>query len=127
MSVTAEAERDAAPAIPLKTARKKRSRPKPVTWPELVQLRLSAEDAAFRREGIGGSDANIILSGEPDRVIRLWQEKRGEVEPENLSAVLQVMLGSWTEAFNRQWYEQETGELVSAVGVPVVSPEHGWR
>ena len=55
--------------------------------------------------GLGGSDANVLLSGDPDRILQLWQLKRQEVPEEDLSDRLQVALGSWTEPFNRQWYE----------------------
>ena len=38
---------------------------------------------AARRLGLGGSDANTIMGGDPDRLIALWREKRGEAEPED--------------------------------------------
>ena len=38
-----------------------------------------------RRLFIGGSDARIIMSPDEAAVIRLWKEKRGEVEPMDLS------------------------------------------
>ena len=78
-------------------------------WPRLGGLQLSAERLDARNRGIGGSDANVILSGDAERVLRLWQEKRGEAEPEDLSGRLSVVLGCWTEAFNRQWYEKLSG------------------
>ena len=34
-----------------------------------------------RRLFIGGSDARIIMSPDEAALIRLWKEKRGEVEP----------------------------------------------
>ena len=79
-------------------------------WPRLGGLQLSAERLDARNRGIGGSDANIILSGDPERILRLWREKRGEAEPEDLSDRLAVMLGCWTEEFNRQWYEKLSGK-----------------
>ena len=42
-------------------------------------------------------------------LIRLWKEKRGEVEPMDLSDNLIVQLGHATEALNRNWYERNTG------------------
>jgi hypothetical protein len=36
-------------------------------------------------------------------LVRLWREKRGEVEPEDLSGNLIVQLGSATEELNRSW------------------------
>ena len=35
-----------------------------------------------RRAFIGGSDARIIMGNDEAALVRLWQEKRGEVEPE---------------------------------------------
>ena len=46
-----------------------------------------------RREFIGGSDARIIMGNDEAALIRLWKEKRGEVEPEDLSGNLIVQLG----------------------------------
>ena len=48
-------------------------------------------------------------------LIRLWREKRGEVEPEDLSGNLVVQLGLATEDLNRRWYEANTGQVVTDV------------
>jgi predicted phage-related endonuclease len=80
-----------------------------------------------RSECVGGSDANIILGGSPERLLRLWREKRGEASPEDLSGNLAVMLGCWTEAFNRQWFEQSTGLTISRCGEAIRCHEHPWR
>ena len=53
-------------------------------WPSLDWLRLGQADRDERRLFIGGSDANVILSGDAERILRLWREKRGEAEPEDL-------------------------------------------
>ena len=45
-----------------------------------------------RRDFIGGSDARIIMGTEEAALLRLWQEKRGEIEPEDLSGNLIVQL-----------------------------------
>ena len=87
-----------------------------VVWPALGTLGLSPAAIAERVECIGGSDANTILSGSGERILRLWREKRGQEAPEDLSDKLPVMLGSWTEAFNRQWYEKLVGHTVTRVG-----------
>ena len=60
-----------------------------------------------RRLFIGGSDARIIMSPDEAALIRLWKEKRGEVEPEDLSGNLIVQLGIATEALNRSWYRAQ--------------------
>ena len=48
-------------------------------------------------------------------LLRLWREKRGEAEPENLSGNLIVQLGTATEDLNRTWYERNTGRRVTDV------------
>jgi len=42
-------------------------------------------------------------------LIRLWREKRGEADPEDIAANLIVQLGTATEDLNRSWYERNTG------------------
>ena len=42
-------------------------------------------------------------------LVRLWREKRGEIEPEDLSGNLIVQLGTATEELNRLWYERNSG------------------
>jgi predicted phage-related endonuclease len=68
-----------------------------------------------RRAFIGGSDARIIMGSDEAALLRLWREKRGEVEPEDLSGNLLVQLGLATEALNRRWYEASTGQVVTDI------------
>src|SRR6266478_6082763 len=68
-----------------------------------------------RRAFIGGSDARIIIGNDEAALVRLWREKRGEAEPENLSGNLIVQLGIATEELNRTWYERNTGRRVTDV------------
>jgi predicted phage-related endonuclease len=68
-----------------------------------------------RRWFIGGSDARIIMGSDEAALVRLWREKRGEAEPEDLSGNLLVQLGIATEELNRTWYERNTGRRVRAV------------
>src|SRR5947199_7711241 len=68
-----------------------------------------------RRDFIGGSDARIIMGEDEAALVRLWREKRGEVEPEDLSKNLIVQLGVVTEHLNRHWYERNTGNEVTEV------------
>jgi predicted phage-related endonuclease len=79
-----------------------------------------------RRSFIGGSDARIIMGDDEGALLRLWREKRGEVEPEDLSANLIVQLGSVTEQLNRHWYERNTGQVVSEVQRQVFHPIKRW-
>jgi hypothetical protein len=47
------------------------------------------------------------MGADESALLRLWQEKRGELEPEDLSGNLIVQLGLVTEALNRNWYERD--------------------
>src|SRR5712664_3532532 len=82
--------------------------------------------SADRRYFIGGSDARIIMGHDEAALLRLWQEKRGEVEAEDLSGNLIVQLGSVTEDLNRRWYERNTGQVVIEVQRQVFHPVKRW-
>jgi predicted phage-related endonuclease len=68
-----------------------------------------------RRAFIGGSDARIIMGHDQAALVRLWREKRGEAEPEDLAGNLTVQLGAATEDLNRSWYERNTSRRVRDV------------
>ena len=68
-----------------------------------------------RRFFVGGSDARIIMGSDEAALIRLWREKRGEADPEDLSSNLIVQLGAATEGLNRTWYERNTGQRITGV------------
>jgi YqaJ-like recombinase protein len=76
---------------------------------------LNTPSRSSRRWFIGGSDARIIMSSDEAALVRLWREKRGEVEPEDLSGNLVVQLGTATEELNRTWYERNTGRRISDI------------
>jgi predicted phage-related endonuclease len=79
-----------------------------------------------RRHFIGGSDARIIVGADEDALLRLWREKRGEAEPEDLSGNLIVQLGVVTEPLNRQWFERNTGHTLKKVQRRVKHPVIKW-
>src|SRR5712671_1468587 len=79
-----------------------------------------------RRSFIGGSDARIIMGSDESALIRLWREKRGEVEPEDLSGNLIVQLGTVTEDLNRRWYELNSGQVVTEMQRRLVHPVKRW-
>jgi predicted phage-related endonuclease len=59
-------------------------------------------------------------------LVRLWREKRGEAEPEDLSDVLIVQLGTVTEDLNRHWYARNTGCTIKDVQRRVQHPVIKW-
>ena len=79
-----------------------------------------------RRGFIGGSDARIIMSPDEAALIRLWKEKRGEAEPQDLSDNLVVQLGVATETLNQTWYERNTGRVVTDIQRWVRHPVHRY-
>jgi hypothetical protein len=87
------------------------------------QLRIKPAD---RRYFIGGSDARIIVGSDEAALIKLWREKRGEVEPEDLSGNLVVQLGVATEELNRRWYQANTGQVLTDVQRQIRHPALRW-
>jgi len=79
-----------------------------------------------RRDFIGGSDARIVMGNDEAALIRLWSEKRGEIEPEDLSGNLVVQLGLATEELNRSWYEANTGQVITDIQKKVRHPALRW-
>jgi YqaJ-like viral recombinase domain len=89
-------------------------------------LETAAKNTVSRRLFIGGSDARTIMSPDEAALIRLWKEKRGEAEPEDLSGNLIVQLGVATEPLNRAWYERNTGRVVADVQRWIQHPVKRW-
>jgi YqaJ-like viral recombinase domain len=79
-----------------------------------------------RRCFIGGSDARLIMGDDAAALLRLWREKRGEIEPEDLSRNLIVQLGVATEDLNRRWYEANAGEVVTDIQQQIWHPALRW-
>ncbi len=81
----------------------------------MVRSELKQLKPLSRREFVGGSDTRILMGQDEAALVRLWREKRGEAEPEDLSGNLIVQLGSATEELNRAWYERNSGRRVRDV------------
>ena len=76
-----------------------------------------------RPTGIGGTDAIRITEGTWKD---LWLEKIGKVERKDLSGVLPVQLGIFTEEFNRRWYQEVTKERVVNIGNIFTHPQYDY-
>ena len=87
---------------------------------------LTKKELELRRKTVGGSDANIIMHGDIAKIHRLWQVKRGEAEPEDLSGILPVVMGQWTEELNRIWFQKQTGLTIKRAGERIIHPKHEW-
>src|SRR5215470_19477460 len=92
----------------------------------MAQVRPKSRRSLDRRYFIGGSDARIIMGDDEVALLRLWREKRGEVEPEDLSGNLVVQLGVATEELNRRWYQVNTGQVLTDIGRHIRYPVLRW-
>src|SRR6266487_2353140 len=88
--------------------------------------RTEPQNYTSRRAFIGGSDARVILGNDEAALLRLWKEKRGEIEPEDLSGNLIVQLGVVTEPLNRHWFERNTGKTLKDVQRRIRHPVIRW-
>jgi predicted phage-related endonuclease len=79
-----------------------------------------------RRSFIGGSDARVIMGVDEAALLKLWREKGGEAEPDDLSNNLIVQLGVATENLNRRWYEVNTDQVVTDIQKRIRHPRLHW-
>jgi predicted phage-related endonuclease len=86
-------------------------------------MTLTEEQHRIRSQGVGGSDANKLMTGD---WYDLWAEKLGIKERDDLSDILPVQMGIYTEDFNRNWFEKTTGKLVLTNTETIVSPTFSW-
>src|SRR5258708_4896381 len=100
----------------------------PFRTEETLYMKAKALDSLHtnRRAFVGGSDARIIMGHDEDALLRLWHEKRGEAEPEDLSGNLIVQLGVATEHLNRHWYQRNTGHALRDIQRRVIHPVIKW-
>src|SRR4029077_16492297 len=71
----------------------------------------------------GGSDAGAIVAG-GEEWGKLWRVKTGRAAPENLSDILAVQMGSFTEPLNAYWYTKQTGREVTRRNERAVHPDY---
>mgnify|MGYP003632931521 FL=1 len=64
-----------------------------------------------RPNGIGGTDANKLVHD--DSWLELYDLKVGNTQPEDLSDILPVRIGTITEDLNREWFTREMGLQVT--------------
>ena len=74
-----------------------------MAYPFFDKFQLDPKSLSERFGTIGGSEINILASGDSDRINQLWLRKRGEVEADDLSTVWPVLMGHITEELNLEW------------------------
>jgi predicted phage-related endonuclease len=97
-----------------------------LTSEEVMKSNVWTKRPEGRRSFIGGSDARIIMGNDEAALLRLWREKRGEAEPEDLSGNLIVQLGRATEDLNRRWYEANSSQVITDIQRRVRHPALRW-
>ena len=88
------------------------------------RLILSVKDAEDHEKwlktrdlGIGGSDAAVIMGLNPYKSsYKLWMEKTGQAEPEDLTGIMSVYWGTKNEPAIADWFQEETGKKVQRLG-----------
>lgn len=88
---------------------------------DLILSVKEAEDhekwLAVRNQGIGGSDASVIMGLNPYKsAYQLWLEKRGVADPEDLTGNPYIYWGQKNEANIASWFQEETGKKIRRLG-----------
>ncbi len=91
-----------------------------------MESNIYATALRSRETFVGGSDARIIMGQDEAALVRLWREKRGEIEPQDLSGNLIVQLGVVTEDLNRRWYKANTGQVIADIQRRILHPVLRW-
>jgi len=91
-----------------------------------VSVEPDVNSDELRRQFIGGSDAKIIMGSDEVALRKLWEFKSGLRPSEDYSGNLVVALGRATETLNTEWYERQTGEVVSDAQARMFHPRHDF-
>ena len=89
-------------------------------------MALTQEQKEFRSKLLGGSDANTIMSGDEEKILKLWKVKTGQEADDDLSDILPVQMGVFTEPFNIEWFTKQTGRHVTNNGDQRSSDRHSY-
>lgn len=81
-------------------------------------------DTFDRTQGIGGTDARLIMAGHWHE---LWLEKTKRRPPPDLSKVFRVQLGKHTERFHLDWITEKHGLFTCDMGLRKHDAGLPWR
>lgn len=76
-----------------------------MAYPFFEKFGLDTKSLSERQSTIGGSDITTLASGEPERILKLFQQKTGKIQPDDLTMVWAVIMGHITEEANLEWTE----------------------
>lgn len=89
-------------------------------------MTLTAEQREKRKGRLTASRVAVLMTGDREGILRLYQEMIGELAEEDLSNVWPVQLGAVTEQLNLDWYEKKQGSAVTRRGLVLISKEYDW-
>ena len=79
-----------------------------------------------RKKYIGGSEINILATGDQASINQLWETKTGKVEDKDLTTIFPVMMGNITEALNLAWISRKYGYDISMHQEIITSEKHSF-
>ena len=79
-----------------------------------------------RKKYIGGSEINILATGDQASINELWETKTGKVEDKDLTTIFPVMMGNVTEALNLAWISRKYGYNISMHQEVLTSKKHSF-
>ena len=86
---------------------------------------LSDAQLAARKGKLTASRVACLMTGDAEKIMRLYLEMIGQEVEENLDHVWPVRLGVATEHLNLDWFEMKNGTL-SRRGDVIVHPRYSW-
>jgi predicted phage-related endonuclease len=87
---------------------------------------LSPAQIEARKGRLTASRVACLMTGDAEKILRLYREMIGEAVEEDLSDVWAVQLGVATEQLNCDWFERKNLTPVTRRGEVVVHPQHDW-
>ena len=74
-------------------------------------MALSAAQLAARAGKLTSSRVACLMTGDAEKILRLYREMIGEATEDDLSGVWAVRLGETTEALNLEWFERKNSPV----------------
>ena len=87
---------------------------------------LTEQQQLARRGKMTASRVSPLMTGDAQKILRLYSEFIGEVPPEDLSHIWRVRLGEATEQLQLDWYSERNNVPIIRRGEVVVHPEYDW-
>ena len=73
--------------------------------PYFQKFGLDTKSLSERKNTIGGSIITTLASGDPERILKTFNQMTGRAEPDDLTMVWPVIMGHITEEANLEWTE----------------------